>query len=203
MPPSCVTGHSISQRVRFESSRRPAKSAFYRRGKLVVSELFTMKIHPVSVTWTMGFNNEVHYYSSLQLACTFNTNAKHTKTHKKLNCLSLLRFSLLLPNCEGSHSALIYKFKDVNSNTYAYTHEIPTSHEQVRGGGVSFAIAARVRPVQYPSHPNMHRECLCIHPSLVAWSDEVTHPCQTSVVLWVTISPPRHETPGSIFISTN
>ena len=84
MPPSYVAGHSISRRVRFASSRRPAKSAFYRyrRGKLVVSELFTMKTHPVSVTWTMGFNNEVHYYSSLQLACTFKTHAKHTKTHK-------------------------------------------------------------------------------------------------------------------------
>ena len=36
--PSCITGHSISRRVRFASSRRPAKQAFYRyrRGKLVI-----------------------------------------------------------------------------------------------------------------------------------------------------------------------
>ena len=83
MPPSCVVGHSISRRVCFARSRRSAKSAFYRRGKLVVSELFTMKTRPVSVTWTMGFNNETHYYSSLQLACSFKTHAKHTKTHEK------------------------------------------------------------------------------------------------------------------------
>ena len=35
---------------------------------------------------------------------------------KSINYSSLLRFSLLLPNCEGSHSALIYKIKDVNLN---------------------------------------------------------------------------------------
>ena len=86
-PPSCVAGHSINRRARFASSRRPAKPAFYRyrRGKLVISELFTMKTHPASVEWTMGFNNEVHYYSSLQLTYTLKTRAKHTKPHKKLN----------------------------------------------------------------------------------------------------------------------
>ena len=35
---------------------------------------------------------------------------------KSINYLSLLRFSLLLSNCEGSHSALIYKFKGINLN---------------------------------------------------------------------------------------
>ena len=75
-----------------------------------------MKIHPASVVWPMGVNNEAHYYSSLQLAYAFKTHAKYTKIHKNLNWLSLLRFSLLLSNCEGSHFALIYKFKDVNFN---------------------------------------------------------------------------------------
>ena len=117
-PPSCVASHPISRRVRFASSRKPAKPAFYRywRGKLVVSELFTMMTHPASVGWTMGFNNKAHYYSTRQLAYAFKTHEKHTKTHKKLNWLSLSRFSLLLPNCKGSHFALIYKFKDVNLN---------------------------------------------------------------------------------------
>ena len=173
-----------------------------------------MKTHPVSVTWTMGFNNEAHYYSSLQLACSFKTHAKHTKTHKKLNWLSLLQISLLLPNCEGSHSALIYKFKGVNSNDmHTPMKYLPRSNMCGRGG-VSFVIAVLPSEwalldgcacplVQYPSHPNMHRGYLCIHPSLAAWSDEVTHPCRTSVVLWLAISPPRRETPGSIPIGTN
>ena len=155
MPPSCVTGHSISRRVRFASSRRPAKSAFYRRGKLVVSELFTMKTHPVSVMWTMGFNNEVHYYSSLQLACTFKTHAKHTKTHKKLNCLSLLQFSLLLPNCEGSHSALIYKFKGVNSNDM-HTPMKDQPHPNMSGeGACPLCISTGPIPISSEHVPGM------------------------------------------------
>ena len=69
-----------------------------------------MKAHSASVKWKRG-----HYYSSLQLTYTFKT---HTKMYIKLNYSSLSRFSLLLPNCEGSHSALIYKFEDVNLNMF-------------------------------------------------------------------------------------
>ena len=52
---------------------------------------------------------------------------------KCINYSSLLQFSLLLPNCEGSHSAFI------NSNTKIpiCIHGRPTSPEHVRGGGVS------------------------------------------------------------------
>ena len=42
----------------------------------------------------------------------------HTKCMKSKNYISLLQFSLLLPNCEGSHSALIYKFKSINLNMF-------------------------------------------------------------------------------------
>ena len=49
--------------------------------------------------------------------------SKHTQNTQKcmkyINYLSLLRSSLLLPNCEGSQSAFIYKFKYKNSNLHA------------------------------------------------------------------------------------
>ena len=81
--------------------------------------------------------------------CSWHAHSKSTqntqKCMKSLNYLSLLQFSLLLLNCEGSHSALIYKFKGVNSNDlHTCTHDRPASLEHVRGGGVSFVIAARV-----------------------------------------------------------
>ena len=63
------------------------------------------------------------------------------KRIKRLNYLSLLRFSLLLPNCEGSHSAFIYKFK-YKKFQYACRHGRATSPEHVRGGGESFKMAA-------------------------------------------------------------
>ena len=63
------------------------------------------------------------------------------KCMKCINYLSLLRFSLLLPNCEGSHSAFIYKFK-YKKFQYACRHGRATSPEHVRGGGESFKMAA-------------------------------------------------------------
>ena len=58
-----------------------------------------------------------------------------------INYLSLLWFSLLLPNCEGSQSAFIYKFKCKNSNTHASV-EGPPCPDMFGGGGESFKMAA-------------------------------------------------------------
>ena len=63
---------------------------------------------------------------SISVASSGIASQKYTQLHESfvlikkcmtsINYLSLLRFSLLLPNCEGSHYALIYKFKDINLN---------------------------------------------------------------------------------------
>ena len=71
-----------------------------------------------------------HYYSSLQLTYTIKTRKKTQKCMKSINYLSLLRLSLLLPNCEGSHSVFIYKFKIPNSNMHASMRR-PISPEHV------------------------------------------------------------------------
>ena len=59
------------------------------------------------------------------------------KCIKSLNYLSLLRFSLLLPNCEGSHSAYIYKFKYKNSKMHASMEGPP--HPNMPGEGASLS----------------------------------------------------------------
>ena len=56
---------------------------------------------------TMG-----HTYSSLQLTYTFQTRTKHAKMHEMYKLFIFAAVSLLLPNCEGSQSALF-----INSNT--------------------------------------------------------------------------------------
>ena len=60
---------------------------------------------------------------------------------KCINYLSLLRFSLLLPNCEGLHSVFIYKFKYKNFNTHA-SMDGPPHPNMPGGGGESFKMAA-------------------------------------------------------------
>ena len=70
-----------------------------------------------------------HWHSK----CTQNTQ----KCMKCINYLPLLRFSLLLPNCEGSQSAFIYKFKCKNSNTHASV-EGPPCPDMI-GGGASLS----------------------------------------------------------------
>ena len=135
-PPSCVV--PLAGVYVFVGSRASAKPAFYRyrRGKLVIPEQFTVKTHPISVGW----RRESTMRHTIIPVCSWHRHSKHaqnTQKHiKSWNYLSLLRFSLLLPNCEGSHSAFIYKFQ------YACTHERPISLEHVRGGGVSFVMAA-------------------------------------------------------------
>ena len=138
--------------------------------------------------------------------CSWHMHSKHVqntqKCMKSKNYLSLLQFSLLLLNCQGSHFALIYKFKSLNSNDTRTPMKYPP-RPNMSGRGRVLRDNCACPLVQYTTHPNMHRKCLCIHPSLVAWSDGVTHPCRTSVVLWLAISPPRRETLGSIPIGTN
>ena len=85
-----------------------------------------MKPHPVSVGWMRGVNNGVHLFQSTADINIQNAHKTRKKCMKCINYLSLLWFSLLLPNCEGSHSVFIYKFKD------ACTHERPTSTEHIR-----------------------------------------------------------------------
>ena len=85
---------------------------------------------------TMG-----HTYSSLQLTLTSKRTQNTQKCMKCINYLSLLRSSLLLPNCEGSQSAFIYKFKYKNSNTHT-SMEAPPRPDMFGGGGESFKMAA-------------------------------------------------------------
>ena len=134
-PPSCFVGCSISRHVRvtgeagsrrcvrFADSRGPAKPAFcrYWREKLVIPERFTVKEGPPSFIW--GEVGSQQWGGTIIPVYSWHTHSKRAqntqKRIKSLNYLSLLRFSLLLPNCEGSHSAFIYKFEDANSNTHA------------------------------------------------------------------------------------
>ena len=55
---------------------------------------------------------------------------------KCINYLPMLRFSLLLRNCEGSQSAFIYKFEYKNSNTHASVEGPPCPDMLGRGASL-------------------------------------------------------------------
>ena len=90
--------------------------------------------NPPSFSWVEEGSQQ---WGTIIQVCSWHRHSKRSQNTpnriKSWNYLYLLRFSLLLTNCEGSHSAFIYKFQ------YACTHERPISSKHVRvEGGVSF-----------------------------------------------------------------
>ena len=99
-------------------NKHPATEFYFRRPCFVLAHVQMLRYYTYLLT-----------AMSISAASSGIAPKKYTQLHdsfvlikkcmKSINYLSLLRFSLLLPNCEGSHSALIYKFKDVNLNYLA------------------------------------------------------------------------------------
>ena len=152
-----LVSSAISRHVRFASSRRSAaKSVFCecRRGKMVIPEQFTVETHPISVRW----RRRRQWGGTIIPVYSWHTHSKRTQNTQKcmkfINYLSLLRFSLLLSNCAGSHSAFIYKFKDANCNTHA-PMKGPSRPNMYVWRGISFGDGmkqSRIEPQQ----------CICV-----------------------------------------
>ena len=140
-----LVSSAISRHVRFASSRRSAaKSVFCecRRGKMVIPKQFTVETHPISVRW----KRRRQWGGTIIPVYSWHTHSKRTQNTQKcmkfINYLSLLRFSLLLSNCAGSHSAFIYKFKDANCNTHAPMKGTSRPNMYTGGWSESFKMGA-------------------------------------------------------------
>ena len=98
-------------------------SRLSRAGK---ASFLSVSAEKVSYSWAVYRENPPQFQlgGALIPVCSWHRHLKGSQnTQKCMKCLnypSLLRFSLLLPNCEGSYSAFIYKFKYKNSNIHPW-----------------------------------------------------------------------------------
>ena len=132
-----------------------------------------MKTHPVSVGWRRGVNNGAHLFQSTADIDIQNAHKTRKNAWNAINYLSLLRFSLLLPNCEGLHSAFIYKFKYKKISIRMHPWKAHLVRTCADGEGVSFGggmTLSRIKPQQ----------CICVTCYTPTRTQSYRHICKCS-----------------------